>query len=318
MLEKYDDAVEQFLINAKLNECSNDTIESYSRICRLYREFLIENNYEEANKKATLSWRCALEGRKVTTIDLYLRVLQYLSNFAVDMNIYEDGFVSKNLFPKRKQLSKEKNQPYEHLLSEEDALQLLTATRCNFTRTPHTFKRDSAIVGLLILSGLRNSELRSLTMNDLFFEEGAIHVVNGKGGKERYVPFVEAAQEKVKAYLESGLRPDNLGGDALLFGHIASNGVWEEIGRTALSTMVYSFTKSILGEEKAARSHSLRHCFASRCWSNGLSLESIGEILGHSQISTTRIYAERLDKKQFAADFGKQMVAVMQKKEVSA
>lgn len=318
MLKKYDSAVSQFILTAEMNECSEDTLANYARICRLFREFLAENGYEEPNMEATLNWRKSLEGRKVTTIDLYLRVLQYLSDFAVEMNIFEESFVSKKLLPKRKQLSKEKNQPYEHVLTDEDAMKLLTATRCVNTRTPHTFKRDSAIVALLILSGLRNSELRALTMNDLYFEEGAIHVVNGKGGKERYVPFVAAAQEKVKIYLESGLRPENLPDDALLFGRMSKNGVWEEIDRTALSHMVFSFTKSILGEEKASRSHSMRHCFASRCWSNGMTLESIGEILGHSQVQTTRIYAEKLDKKRFAADFGKEMVAVMQKKEVSA
>ena len=318
MLEKYDKAVSLFLKNTELNECTEDTITGYARICRLYREYLAQNGYEEASMEASLAWRQSLEDRSAVTVDLYMRVIQYLSDFAVDMNIYSDRFMSKKLFPKRKQVSKERNKEYEHLLSEDDVRELLSATRANFGRTSHTFVREKALVGMALLTGARNIELRNLTVADLDWNNSVIYARVTKGGKPRMLPFPEMLQNLVYAYLSSGIRPVNLTNDETLFGRVSREGVWTPYEREYTSIMIHNYVRSVLGEEKAVYSHALRHSFASLALSCSMDIASISTVLGHSDIRTTKIYAKHLHPEKLAADFGNQMVALMQRKEESA
>ena len=259
MLNKYDTAVSMFLQNCELNEYTDDTIANYSRITRLYREFLIEKGYEEATMASTFAWKVSLTDRSPLTVDLYIRVLILVSDFAKAMHVLKDDerFADESLLPQKKTIRKERNKEYEHKLSAQDAQILMNAERANFGKTSKQFFRDKAIVAVSICSGLRNMELRSLTLNDLDWESGTIYVKNGKGGKSRYVPFLPQAQKAVKQYLASGTRPCNLPEDAVLFGRVSRMGVWTELERTYLSSRVYEYVRLVLGEEKAVFSHAL-------------------------------------------------------------
>ena len=87
--------------------------------------------------------------------------------------------------------------------------------------------------------------------------------------------------------------------------------------RTELSEKVNGYVSGILGEEKAARSHALRHAFGSINLTSGVSIEAISKVLGHADISTSRIYAKDLDPETTASNFGK-MVSKMLKESVAS
>ena len=205
MLEKYDTTVEMFMSNCRTNECTSATMENYENIFRFYREFLVENGYEDASAVATLKWKESLS-ISFRSLDLYLRVLKYLSDFGVDTCIYSAPFVVEKMFPPKKQVSKEKNKEYNHVLTADDAIALMSAQRYTIDgrRTPRTFIREKAIVTVFLTSGIRNIELRNLRMRNLNYANGTIYCEVTKGGKPRYVPFTEEAQTAVNDYLNSG------------------------------------------------------------------------------------------------------------------
>ena len=323
MFEKFDSAVEMFMSNCRTNECTKATMETYRNVFKFYREFLEKNGFDDASAMATLKWKehiTSADGKKSVsfrTLDLYLRILKYLSDFGVDTCIYSSPFVVDKMFPPKKQVSKEKNKEYNHVLDASDAVALMNAQRYTIEgrRTPRTFVREKAIVTLFLTSGMRNIELRNLTMKNLNFANGTIFCEITKGGKPRYVPFTTEAQEAVNNYLNSGLRPTDLDFDAPLFGVVTNDGEWRAIGRQELSEKVHSYVSGVLGEEKAARSHALRHCFASTTLTSGASMESISQILGHSSTAiTAQVYAKNLEPELTASNFGK-MVSRMLKEE---
>lgn len=318
MLEKYDTTVEMFMSNCRTNECTSATMENYANIFRFYREFLAENGYEDASAVATLKWKESLSV-SFRSLDLYLRVLKYLSDFGVDTCIYSAPFVVEKMFPPKKQVSKEKNKEYNHVLTADDAIALMSAQRYTIDgrRTPRTFIREKAIVTVFLTSGIRNIELRNLRMRNLNYGNGTIYCEVTKGGKPRYVPFTEEAQTAVNDYLNSGLRPFNLTADDFLFGVVTNSGEWRCMERTELSEKVNSYVSGILGEEKAARSHALRHAFASITLTNGTSMEAISAMLGHAEMATTRIYSKDLNPELTASNFAKNVSNIFKKEGVA-
>lgn len=304
MFEKFDKAVELFMADCRMNELAETTQENYARVYRMYRDFMEANGFEDASVKATVAWKLSLTTSIVST-SLYLQYIKYLSDFAVTSGVFETPFMSDKLMPPRKKVSAAKNKPYEHLLTAPQMKQIINAKGATFTRTPHTWPREHAEVVLLLMSGMRNIELRNLALSDLDWEHGIIHARVTKGDKPRVVPFPAVAQEAVRAYLASGLRPADLSTDDYLFGAVdRATGAWHPFERGHLSKQILSHTASIIGEDSGVRSHALRHGFASSAISMGVTLDQISEILGHSDTQTTRIYAERLNPAETACGIG--------------
>lgn len=316
MFEKYDLVVSMFTENAEANELSAETIGSYARSFKYYREFLEANGFEEACIAGTAQWKIALsKSVNITSADLYLHHVSYLSTFATEMQIFAEPFMSDKLFPSRKALKKERDAEYEHVLDKNDANALIFAEKPVYAKMGHTFLRSKAIVTLTVMSGLRNIELRNLALSDLHFDDGYIYARVTKGDKPRYVPFPEVAQNAVNAYLNSGLRPSTLSNSDFLFGTVARDGTWRQLARTELSELIYKYEKSIIGEEKASRSHALRHCFASVCLTDGLDLDSISRILGHADTRiTAKVYAKDLEPENFASNVSLQVSSVFSNK----
>ena len=302
MLEKYDVAVELFLKNCTKDGLSAETISGYGRTYKYYRSFCSSNGLD-AGIPATMRWKLSLEV-SMASLNLYLRHLMYLSEFAISCGLLDAPLVTEALMPPAKKVAAERAKPYAHILTEEDAAALISADHCIHTRTPATFLRERAEVTLLLLSGLRNSELRALTPNDLDWDAGLIHARITKGDKPRWVPFPETAQKAVRLYLLSNIRPRNAGNDAPLFGAVGKDGEWHGFSRTHLSDQVHSYTKAILGEEKAARTHAMRHGYASILLEHDAPVQYISESLGHASLATTAIYSKRLHPERTTRNVG--------------
>lgn len=146
-------------------------------------------------------------------------------------------------------------------------------------------RRDRAMLELLYATGLRVSELVSLTRRDVNLQAGYL-LVAGKGDKERVVPIGQVACAAVSAYL-SAVRPcldRGQGKDDLFLSRLGARmsrqSFWNIIKkRAALAGIVSSITP-----------HTLRHSFATHLLENGADLRSVQMMLGHSDLSTTQIY----------------------------
>lgn len=153
--------------------------------------------------------------------------------------------------------------------------------------------RNRAIIELMYSCGLRVSELVSLNMHDLKFDDGIIKII-GKGNKERIVPIGSPAERMVKKYLEKA-RPELLKGNSLQPKIFVSHN-----GKILTRARVWGIIKSaskLAGIKKNIYPHTLRHSFASHLLENGADLRVIQEMLGHADISTTQIYTH-IDQKR--------------------
>jgi len=146
-------------------------------------------------------------------------------------------------------------------------------------------KRDAALLELLYATGLRASELVSLTLGDVQTTAGYVKV-HGKGGKERLVPVGEMAAAQLDDYLLEG-RPQlvKMRPAVFLFVNrsaqgLTRQGLWKIIKKYMHQAAIH----------KPFSPHTLRHSFATHLLEGGADLRSLQHMLGHVDISTTQIY----------------------------
>ncbi len=152
--------------------------------------------------------------------------------------------------------------------------------------------RDKAILEMLFSTGLRVSELCSLTRDiDLSRDEFS---VRGKGGKVRVVFLSPDAKSALKKYFK--VRKDL---SEALFVNLSKNKnkVDENLGlnRKSIERVVKKYA-TIAGITHRVTPHVIRHCFATDLLSNGADIRSVQVMLGHADISTTQIYTHTTDK----------------------
>ena len=180
------------------------------------------------------------------------------------------------------------------LISPEELGRLLSSPSGNTLKD----LRDKAILELLFSTGLRVSELCSLT-NDFDFKRDEISI-RGKGGKVRVVFISEEAKKAVKKYLDA--RKDM--SDALFVQVAPTPGIKEtpisrESGQPLTRRSIERIVKQHAikaGITKKVTPHVIRHSFATDLLNNGADIRSVQVMLGHANIGTTQIYTHVTDK----------------------
>jgi len=147
--------------------------------------------------------------------------------------------------------------------------------------------RDAAILELLYATGMRVGELVKLKVSDLDLDAQIVRV-NGKGGKERICFFGRVAKQRLMAWLEERQR-------WLQVKKVASD--WLFIGkRSPLKPLRRETDIRLVGRysiatiNKRISPHWLRHSFATHLLERGANIVAIGELLGHSRLTTTERY----------------------------
>lgn len=151
--------------------------------------------------------------------------------------------------------------------------------------------RNRAILETLYSCGLRVSELVSLRMSNLHFEQEFVKI-SGKGEKERLVPISKRAIEDIKRYLvgyRKKLKIDKSGENILFL-----NRRGKKLSRVMIFTIIKTLGAKI-NLKKSISPHTFRHSFASALVKGGADLRAVQEMLGHESILTTEIYTH-LDK----------------------
>nr|WP_199001361.1 site-specific tyrosine recombinase XerD [Flavobacterium sp. ASV13] len=147
-------------------------------------------------------------------------------------------------------------------------------------------ERNRAMLETLYGCGLRVSELVSLKISDLFFEEGFVKIT-GKGNKERFVPIGKLTQKFIQIYQKEIRTHLNIkkGFEDTLF----LNRRGGQLTRAMIFTIIKDLAVKV-SLNKTISPHTLRHSFATHLLENGADLRSIQLMLGHESITTTEIY----------------------------
>lgn len=277
------DAIEDF-INYCIFEkgLSDKTKESYENDLKVYNEYLNSKhitNVENIKSDHIKDFLKERSTEETTTIAHNLTVIKNFHVYLLKENITktnESEFIER---PKlRKALPK--------TLSIEDVDNLLNIE----LKTPFDY-RNKAMLELMYGCGLRVSELISIELNDIDMTNCLIRVY-GKGSKEREIPLGEYAIHYLQEYISRR--------ELLLKKKTCTKLFLNNHGQGMTRQGFFKNLKEILREKglnPEVSPHTLRHSFATHLINQGADLRSIQEMLGHSDISTTKIYTKVTDEK---------------------
>ncbi len=141
--------------------------------------------------------------------------------------------------------------------------------------------KHRSLISLAYSSGLRREETRTLKPTDIDSEGMRIHVVSGKGKKDRYTLLSKKALELLRIYYKTH-RPQKY-----LFEPAGKKG--KPMGAETINKIA-KIAASRAGIKKAVSFHTLRHCFATHLLEKGINIRMIQQFMGHNSIKTTSIY----------------------------
>jgi len=273
-IENYDHYLSRFLDFAQIKSPEDITDE-------LLRKYRIWLNRQESHIRP----RVGDEGISSATLkkktqNYYLIALRAFLKYLARRGV-------RSLPPDRIDLAKVGERSLD-LISSEELLRLLSAPEGEGLRE----LRDRAIMELLFSTGLRVSELCSLSRYiDLKKDELS---VRGKGEKVRVVFLSPEAKEAVKKYLDKRGDVD----DALFIKHTNAGAKGAKSNRLTPRSIERTLSHYAIkaGISKKVTPHVVRHSFATDLLENGADLRSVQAMLGHSNISTTQIYTHVTDK----------------------
>ena len=276
------EAIDQFCDACWLEDgLSKNSLSAYRRDLTLFAKWLefdsegTKSIYQVIEADLT-AYMASKRNDKASTANRRLTVFKRFYRYALRQHLVEQD-------PCLKLRAAKQAQRFPKVLSEEQITTLLN--------TPDTAEalglRDRTMLELMYASGLRVSEIVSLKTVALGLNEGVVRVVNGKGGKERLVPFGAEAGEWLRRYLQEArhvLLEGKTCQEVFVGRHTGSG-----LTRQAFWSIIKRYAQ--LADIKVPLSpHTLRHAFATHLLNHGADLRVVQLLLGHADISTTQIY----------------------------
>ena len=277
------DAYQNYLI--KVKQASANTVASYMRDIRQFSDWLSLTEQLDVAEAKQVHIRSYLDhlqedGRSGATLS---RNLASLKNFYAYLVSF--GFVDQTPVVQIQIERGEKKMP-QILTSRE--IELLLAQPVT---TDSKGLRDKAMLEVMYATGVRGSELLDLDVEDVNLEIGSIKCSGSR--RSRSIPLYPAALRALRVYLQEirgGMVSDP--SERALFVNVSGvrmsrQGFWKILKH-------YQDTAHI---DKEITPHTLRHSFAVHLLENGADLESLQELMGHSDISSTQMYTQMVNRK---------------------
>jgi site-specific recombinase XerD len=272
------------------------TVTNYDRYLSRFLEYAKIEDPRKLTESMVREYRLWLNrqpgtktGRNIDTLKRKTQNYYLIALRAFLKYIRKKGMDSLN--PERIELAKVPERSLD-LISSQELDRLMSAPDANTLRG----LRDKAILELLFSTGLRVSELCSLSQEDVDLSRDEFSV-RGKGDKVRVVFLSDTARNAIKAYLKE--RKDF---DDAMFVQYGKNSKKEEVKNKELRLTTRSVQRiikryaTIAGITRKVTPHVIRHSFATDLLSNGADLRSVQALLGHANIATTQIYTHVTDK----------------------
>ena len=277
-------AYENYL--TKVKQASANTVSSYMRDIRQFSEWL-QNSEElgilgatQLNISDYLTYLRS-QGKSGATASRTLASLKNFYSYAVSTGFLEESPVSSDIHVERG----EKKLP--QILTGKEVELLLAQPVCLDAKG----FRDKAMLEVMYATGIRVTELIDLDVDDVNLELGIIKCRNAK--KSRAIPLYPAAMRALNVYLRevrTVMLADPM--EKALFVNVSGarmsrQGFWK----------ILKFYQTKAGIEKDITPHTLRHSFAVHLLENGADLNSLQELMGHSDISSTQVYTHMINQK---------------------
>lgn len=262
-----------------IKKTSNNTELSYKRDLGKMRQYLEGNGISGLNditEEVLDSYIVYLEENHFAAATISRNIASIKAFFHY---LTKEGVIEKDISIGLKAPKIEKKMP--EILTPEEVIWLLEQPKGD---TPKEI-RDKAMLELLYATGIRVTELITLKVSDVNMQMGFI--ICRDGSKERVIPFGAAAKKAMTNYLEKArnVMLFDLQSDILFV-----NCSGQPMSRQGFWKLIKYYAKKA-GIMADITPHTLRHSFAAHLVENGADLRSVQEMLGHSDISTTQVYA---------------------------
>lgn len=281
---------EDYLLNTK--KASRNTVESYLRDINQFVAYCTTAKFESI---------ADVDGKLLQKYFEYLSVIgksdATKSRICASLKSYYRVLISKGL-AKTNPLDDIKIKKAERKLPgvlDSNEIVLLLAQPDS---TDYKGIRDKAMLELLYATGIKVSELIDLKVSDINLQIGILHLHNDK--KERIIPIYPAAVKSIADYLVN-VRPAIVLDDSE--DRLFTNMTGQSMSRQGFWKIIKHYAETA-GIKKDITPHTLRHSFAAHLLENGAKLSDIKDMLGHSDISSTQIYAQ-LMKSKYASAYSK-------------
>jgi integrase/recombinase XerD len=280
--------VHQYAEKLELQGYSKRVVKDYPAYLKLFLQYLEEHEEIKKLVEATqqhitgyhsfLQYKKKHHGKQLTSATVRTRLLSIKTFYRImgEEGVFNSEMADRIALPKR-----HKHLP-RHVPAEKEMVTLLGAVQPVDVLTT----RDRAILELLYATGLRNEELRTLTIDDLDLTEKTLFV-RGKGSKDRIVPIGDWVMPFIREYLEVS-RPKLLNKSSLselIF--LSKNGNRITFGN--LGDLIRKYAKKA-GLSAKITPHTFRHACATHMLKGGADIRYVQELLGHSDLSSTQIY----------------------------
>jgi len=280
-LNKFKSLTNEFLASNTIEKGNSiNTIEAYKNDLCQFTNWLDKKNVSISSiGESTIEKYLIFLGKRgyeSSTISRKTACLKAFFKFLLKENIYKRNIMENIKRPTKKSFlpkslsSNELNKIFHYL---------------EFNNEPNNL-RDKVIFEILYGSGLRISELVSLNIHNINFEQSTIQCT-GKGAKQRIIPTNESCLKSIDDYIQlerSIIKKAAIREQALL---LNKNG--RRISRQTAWSSVKEITKK-LSLDQNITPHTLRHTFATDLLKGGANLRQVQEMLGHSSLSATQIY----------------------------
>ena len=267
----------EFLQNDK--KLSDNTLQSYRRDIKQYETYVVENkkNYAKMTKEDIKEYLEHLEniGKKTSTVSRNLASIRSFYQFLLKTKKVKNDPTDNIQSPKieKKAPSILSMQEVELLLDQPKEVDLKGI-------------RDKAMLEFTYATGMRVTEIISLTVDDVNLEEGI--VTCRKGEKQRNIPLGSMSLKALKEYMENA-RPILIKDEDEKSLFVNLNG--KQLTRQGFWKII-KYYKEQAHITKDITPHVLRHSFATHLLQNGADLKAIQTMLGHSDISSTQVYMQ--------------------------
>lgn len=264
---------------------TKNSLEAYVRDILQLNQYLLEDDkldYRDTSKTTIITYLASLQrkGRASSTISRHLASIRCFFQYLLN-NKYIDEDPTLNLKSPRP----EKRAPA--ILTESEVEILLAQPQAD------NFKgaRDKAMLELLYATGLRVSQIISIETGDIDLEMGILEI--REEDNTRFIPVGNIAIEALGVYMEEYRSAYREKEDGPLFVNYRGNG----LSRQGFWKIIKSYTEET-GIDKKITPNTLRHSFAVHLIENGANIETVQEMLGHSELATTQVYSFANDNKK--------------------
>ena len=248
------------------NRKSARTIGTYTDYVQKMLKFIGKPD-NEITKADLLNWQNSISHLSANSINLQISAIKSYFGFLYEMDIINSNPAEK--------MKKVKNNPkVKPFIGVEDINKMLSVAKSD---------RNKAIIAMLASTGLRISELKSITLKEYMSNPCQI-VITGKGNKQRVVYIPEPTQKQINIYLKNR----NVESDCLfcsrIGGAIDTNKIDDALKRVAKNAKLPYW--------KDVSAHCLRSAFCSNMLAQNVPVNIVRDMMGHASIATTNIYAK--------------------------